>query len=452
MLGLPDVRHAVPRIPTLRLVPEMIQQFNLLNFKGFRTLALRLRPFGVLIGPNSVGKSSVLKALSLACRLGAVTDYGNDNRAPFNVVFSDENAAGRLVRQPDASTFNIDLELEGEAYFGFAVALKKGEIAAATATLGGPDGKIAQSFPDPSVTGNPRNFFLDPLFAKLASTRLLRLDAEAVARPALVPAGKPRLQDNGAGLAAVLQAMHAQRDGSLERVEAALRIVVPTFHRARFVPTELAWMENDALTVNGTLLDRLVKKSGAGVVLELEFKRGGWIPAAQVSEGTLLALALLTVVHGPDRPRLLLLDDVDRGLHPQAQVELLRLLRNLQAENSDLQIICTAHSPMVVAGCAADEVIHLEFDSDGYPAVKAPTGDPPWMTPSEIMADYFGIDQLGLAETMQRYGMLAGDPRRSDEEDVEVRQLRKTLKQAGADPGWEPVRRAQVANRRRSQG
>lgn len=385
MLGLPDVRRAVPSIPTLRLVPEMIQKLTLLNFKGFRTLELRLRPFGVLVGPNSVGKSSVLKALSLACRLGAVTDYGNDVRAPFSVVFSDENAAGRLVRQPDASTFNMDLELDGDARFGFAVALERGELAAAAATRSSSEGETRQSFPDPSATGNPRNFFLDPLFAKLASTRLLHLDAEAVARPALVQAGKPRLLDNGAGLAAVLQAMAVQRDGSLERVEAALSKVVPAFVRVHFDFPELTWMENDTLTVNGALLDRLVKKSGAGVALELEFRRGGRIPASQVSEGTLLALALLTVVHSPGRPSLLLLDDVDRGLHPQAQVELLRLLKDILARNSDLQILCTAHSPMVVAGCAADEVIHLEFDAEGYPAVKAPSGNPPWMTPSEIM-------------------------------------------------------------------
>lgn len=430
----------------------MIQKLTLLNFKAFRTLELRLRPFGVLIGPNSVGKTSVLKALSLTCRLGAVTDYGNDNRAPFNVVFSDENAAGRLVRRPDASTFNVDLELDGGARFGFTVALEKGEFIAATATRAGLDGEISQSVPDPSVTGNPRNFFQDPLFVRLASTRLLRLEAEAIARPALVPAGKPRLQDTGAGLAVVLQAMHAQRDGSLERVEAALRTVVPAFQRVRFVPTELSWMENEPLTVNGTLLDQLRKKTGPALVLELEFKRSGWISAAQVSEGTLLALALLTVVHGPDRPRLLLLDDVDRGLHPQAQVELIRLLKGILAHDADLQILCTAHSPMVVAGCTAEEVVHLEFDSEGYPAVKAPTGAPPWMTPSEIMADYFGIDRLGLSGVMQRYGMLAGDPRRTDSEDAEVEQLRRALEQAGADPGWEPVRRAPVASRRRQQG
>jgi hypothetical protein len=41
------------------------------------------------------------------------------------------------------------------------------------------------------------------------------------------------------------------------------------------------------------------------------------VPAHAASEGTLITLALLTALCSPNRPRILLLDDIDQSLHPQ---------------------------------------------------------------------------------------------------------------------------------------
>ncbi|MCB9703306.1 MAG: ATP-binding protein [Myxococcales bacterium] len=69
------------------------------------------------------------------------------------------------------------------------------------------------------------------------------------------------------------------------------------------------------------------------------------VPADLLSEGTVLALGLLTKLREPRRPRLVLLDDIERGLHIGAQVELVKVLKALLERESDLQIICSTHSP-----------------------------------------------------------------------------------------------------------
>ncbi|HMR06990.1 MAG TPA: AAA family ATPase, partial [Polyangiaceae bacterium] len=49
----------------------------------------------------------------------------------------------------------------------------------------------------------------------------------------------------------------------------------------------------------------------------LKFADGAVLPTHAASEGTLLALALLAAVHSGDPPDVLLLDDLDRALHPR---------------------------------------------------------------------------------------------------------------------------------------
>jgi predicted ATPase len=78
------------------------------------------------------------------------------------------------------------------------------------------------------------------------------------------------------------------------------------------------------------------------------------IPAAQLSHGTLFAIALITLAYLPAPPTLVCLEEPDRGIHP-------RLLRNVQdsiyrlaypadfQERRDpVQVIATTHSPYFV--------------------------------------------------------------------------------------------------------
>ncbi|GAA4019763.1 hypothetical protein GCM10022408_37360 [Hymenobacter fastidiosus] len=72
---------------------------------------------------------------------------------------------------------------------------------------------------------------------------------------------------------------------------------------------------------------------------------GYW--AEEVSEGVLYFLAVLCIIHQPDPPKLLLLEEPEKGIHPRRIKEVMEFIFEL-AELRDIQIIITSHSPYVV--------------------------------------------------------------------------------------------------------
>jgi len=102
------------------------------------------------------------------------------------------------------------------------------------------------------------------------------------------------------------------------------------------------------------------------------------IPASQLSEGTLLALALLTIVHQPDAPTLIGLEEPDRGLHPRLLRELRDALYRLSfpadfgIERPPIQVVITTHSPLFLDLFKdhPEQVIIAEKSSDGSATFK----------------------------------------------------------------------------------
>ena len=111
-----------------------------------------------------------------------------------------------------------------------------------------------------------------------------------------------------------------------------------------------------------------VFKTFTGEEIRLDFVGAKDVPASMVSEGTLIVLGILSVLVGPNRPKLLLLDDLDRGLHPKAQRELIGQLRSIQQLDPELQIVATSHSPYLLDNLGAREVRLTALQADGSTA------------------------------------------------------------------------------------
>jgi predicted ATPase len=69
--------------------------------------------------------------------------------------------------------------------------------------------------------------------------------------------------------------------------------------------------------------------------------------ADEVSDGVLYFLALLCIVHQPNPPKLLLLEEPEKGIHPRRIKEVMNFIFEL-ARLRGIQIILTSHSPYVV--------------------------------------------------------------------------------------------------------
>ncbi len=98
-----------------------------------------------------------------------------------------------------------------------------------------------------------------------------------------------------------------------------------------------------------------------GQELRFDMTSGSDLPAPAISEGTLVTLAILTAIIHDDslkqdggvkearRPKTILLDNIESGLQPSAQRDLIRQLRRLQETRPELQITFASHSPYIAA-------------------------------------------------------------------------------------------------------
>jgi hypothetical protein len=187
------------------------------------------------------------------------------------------------------------------------------------------------------------------------------------------------------------------------------------------------------------------------------------IPATWLSQGYQAAIAWLADLVGQilweanagggdgdiepeEMEGLVLVDELDLHLHPTWQVGFIPALKQTFPR---LQFVVTTHSPMLLAGLEADEVVILEDDPRTGNVVALHEERPPkLLTATQLLERYFSIDKLypvNLAEKLRRYDFIASNPYRSNEEDLEMELLREELEREGAAPGWEPVERSESA-------
>jgi len=142
-----------------------------------------------------------------------------------------------------------------------------------------------------------------------------------------------------------------------------MRALVPSVERVRIRQATVA-RQNPHPNLRHQTEDVLGSK------IFFDFRGAPGVPAHLASEGTLILLALLTILHGPNPPNILLLDDFDQSLHPEAQVELVRLVKRLLDQLPDVQIVATTHSPYVLDEIDPSDVIVFALRDDGTVASK----------------------------------------------------------------------------------
>lgn len=183
-----------------------------------------------------------------------------------------------------------------------------------------------------------------------------------------------RLESSGFGLATLLLHLASNHTEAYLKLQKDLAAVVPGFQR---------------------LYVKQIGKSGHTYYgLELVFNGAGQISAEYASEGTLFALGLLAALHSPEMPTIVLLDDLDRGLHLSAQYELVEAIRRVQAQRPELQVIATSHSPVLVDSFRAEEVRVMSLDENGHAQARPLTempDFPKWsraLQPGEMWANF----------------------------------------------------------------
>ncbi len=94
--------------------------------------------------------------------------------------------------------------------------------------------------------------------------------------------------------------------------------------------------------------------SGKGIQFRL--KDGSKLLAEDASDGMFLVLAYLALLHLPEPPRVLLIEEPENGIHPARLKEIIRILKQLVSEQSHTQVLMTTHSPYVLHEFTPEEV------------------------------------------------------------------------------------------------
>ena len=333
----------------------MITQLHLENFKGHGDTSLALRPFTVLIGDNSSGKTSILEALRLPGKLAYdLSDPAVDELIRYGATDAKLSFAGSTEDHRWTTHLVIPRFKNGDCW----------ELAIEITDTSG-------RFDDRAVLGGAPHFQDRDALGRMARltgpASMYRFRADQVAASAYSEQIHAVVQEDGAQTAVALAALKLADDDAFNRIEHAMRRIVPSLLRLRIRPAELLHPSNPNPVI--------------GSKLYFDFQGARNVPAHHASQGTLVVLALLTVLHGPDRPRVILLDDFDHALHPRTQIELVRMIKQLLAldEFSQVQIVAATHSPYVLDEVSPEDVIALSLRGDGSVASKplsGPAGTP----------------------------------------------------------------------------
>lgn len=328
-------------------MPAMIKTVQLRQLKSvLETTIVFTSRLTVLVGPNGTGKTTILQGIEhLSSAAGG----------------SNANLPGSMCTKGKPESLSY---LEAK----FGIAGMNGLVRFAWGQLRGSPINAIYPFCEP-----------DPFPAALrdwgnGNLRMLlkydRLVEDSKVHP------KPKLNGEGANLASVLAELKLSQYGLFQKIVQLLGTIVPV----------------------ADLNIKQLQDQKYGLFFDFEMAKD--VPAKEVSMGTVFVLGIITMILGPNNPRLLLIDDLDHGLHPKAQMELIGLIRKLIDEVPDLQVIATTHSPYVLDCLKPNEVKVTGKAANGY-SVCVPLEEHPdfgrWkdtMSPGEFWS-YVGEGWIG---------------------------------------------------------
>ncbi|HZH76268.1 MAG TPA: AAA family ATPase [Archangium sp.] len=360
----------------------MIQKVSFRNFRAYRSLDLELEPFTVLVGPNASGKTTLLEGFHL------ISSAARNKLGEWHARFSDERAVRSYgSNSPVALTASGVwggtpgvVRLQGMAY---SVHTSEGTEEHRAFEVSGEWG--GRSFPLPGQAHLDKEkidtSFSPPLskFQKaLGATAVLRFEPRRLVEPSYSAEENPSLSSDGTGLASVLAHFKLSRDEVFGEIEDALRQIVPAVRRIRI---ERAPVKLPTYTVDGP---REQTVWGNRIVLDMRGAKG--VRADAAGEGTLMALGLFALVMGPAQPSLVLLDDIELGLHPAAQGKLIEILRKIQARDPELQIVATSHSPFILNYLDPKEVRMTFLAENGFSRCEKLTAHPEFERWKDLMS------------------------------------------------------------------
>ena len=360
-----------------------LERLQLSGYKSIRDAELEFTKLNVLIGANGVGKSNLVSFFSLlpaaldAKLDGYVGRYGGPNALLyFGAKQTSEIAVAATVRTA-AGTGVLYQRL------GFRAPDSLFYSSNHAGTLPGVD-RVDEMIVDglcaiikKSGEGHPGSLVYQGLKDGVATYHLVDTSLSSPIRTEGYLEDNKRLNSNGSNLAAVLYRYKTNHEKVYRRIRSTVRKIVPSFDD--FV------LERRELNPRNILLN--------GRQLGRDYLFG----PHQFSDGALRAIALTAIFLQPEEelPNLIVVDEPELGLHPDAMIIISGLMR---AASSHTQVLVATQSPTFLDQFAPEEVVVAESKDNASQYRRVSPGE---------LADW--LQQYSLGELWQK-NVIGGGP------------------------------------------
>ena len=362
----------------------MLKRVSIQNFKSLKDVTLDLQKVNLLIGPNNSGKTNFLKAFRFSYDslnedkkflFSKYTKYNQEfnNLISIRLIFTNDiepfknEKFDHLIIKEDDPVFN-------EENF------KVGIYSELTDSLGKIDNEVSHAFSQ------------EDLIDHVGKLEIYRPDPNRIAQPASFSADEIELKGDCSNLIQFLFYLNTNYKRAYQQIEKGLAECVKDIVSFSTPPVKVG------------------KESKLG--LKFFGNNDKDYRAGDVSEGVLYFLALLCIINQPNPPKLLLLEEPEKGIHPRRIREVMDFIFRL-AEEKDIQIILTTHNENVLNEFTAmpEAVFVFSKDEDGATHVKNLQKD--IIEPSHQRSRETGTKEIDFTSNLGEswmYGLLGGIP------------------------------------------
>jgi predicted ATPase len=354
----------------------MLKSVEIKNFKNIRHQNIDLEPLTVFVGANGCGKTSVIQAIHYAVEAADPIPY-RINKAKGRSFFEGERHCDWLYSRGGTGDLSIACTTSNGTFTVSASPppdFPPNEIE----HLGKGHWEITVDPSDPEM--------FKKAFAPARSTVFLHLDASELSKAKYSDRPLPRVESNGDGLAPYLAYMALNDPDGFERLVSEMRTLIPNLKRIRFTKKPVHKTETEIVRFGNDSVERRSRREYQGDAMIFDFCNANNLPAHAVSEGTMLLLGLLAVLLGPAKPDILLLDDIEHGLHPLLQKQLVAVIGKIMLQFPTLQILATAHSHYLLNYVAPEQVRIMANDGNGHALCGRLTEHPKFETWKDEMS------------------------------------------------------------------
>lgn len=290
-----------------------ITEFRISNFMSIKEAVVPLQPLTVFIGPNNSGKTNFFRALQYFSQYGTTAVCISKNTE-------------ELVARGETNLFynfetNVNIQLSISCNSGDQFHLK-----------------LAQS---KQANIQDREKVEQEKLQSIFPVAYFNLRPEMIAsQNAIIP--NPQLGYNGTNLTALLDWLRGEYPGSYTTIEQELQRCVPE-------------------------IEHIILKTVEAGTKQLGIQQKGCAKpfiGSEISEGVLTLIALLTICHQPDPPKIICLEEPENHIHPRRIRSIVHYLTDLAYHSTPpVQILISTHSPYLL-DCFKDrleEVIIVDF-------------------------------------------------------------------------------------------